>query len=171
MAKTIGPLMSMTASGAFGKSIKFDKRGYAGKYLVPANPRTVGQANARQYVADIQAAVKTIGATLKAAVKAAAPTSYRWNSYLLKLGIGAAQAAALAVEAAWTGFSSQNKTDWDTAFSDVVIGTVPGTPTATDTAGFCGLMLALALYNNGLGGATAAPAGGNSSTWHTFINT
>jgi hypothetical protein len=50
MAKVSGPLLSLAASGAIGKSIVFgDWRGvkYARQHVVPANPRTTAQQSTR----------------------------------------------------------------------------------------------------------------------------
>ena len=89
MAKVKGPLMSLEASGTVADTITFDKRGFVRNRVIPANPKSATQGNVRQKLLAIQKALKSIGATVITAVKTIAPTSYRWNSYLLQQVIGA----------------------------------------------------------------------------------
>jgi hypothetical protein len=113
MAKLTLPLMSMTASGQFGRSIVFDKRGHARKYVIPANPQSTEQMDVRNRMTDIQKTLKWLGTNARADVKVA--LGYRWNSMIVKelTDNGAARWSALAT--AFTSFTSQQKSDWTAA--------------------------------------------------------
>lgn len=113
MAKTIGPLMSMTASGKFGNAIVYDKRGRARKYVIPANPQTANQVTQRNKIRDLQSCLKQLGAVLRAELKSG--FGYTWNSLIIKELLMNDAAILDAKVAEWTAFQAQQKTDWGTA--------------------------------------------------------
>jgi hypothetical protein len=147
----------------------FDKRGYVREYVTPANPQTVNQANSRQRVADVQAAAKVIGPTALAAIKAASPTGYRWNSNLIKIAIGTGSALFTAHLATYTGLTAPQQATWDASFIAVIPPVVPGTPTVPHNAGAAAFVLCSALYAEGIITAPGAPGAANSAAWETAV--
>src|ERR1043165_9281127 len=103
MAKVKGPLMSMEASGTVGDTITFDKRGFVRQRVIPTNPQSDSQGNTRQKLLAVQKALRFIGAAVIAAVKTIAPTSYRWNSYMLQQTLGSSNAD---IDASLTAFAA-----------------------------------------------------------------
>ena len=71
MAKTIGGLFSIEASGQFAKSLVFDKRGRVRVYVRPSNPQTTGQGDQRTIVKASAGPLTIVGATAKAAMREA----------------------------------------------------------------------------------------------------
>src|ERR1044072_4429940 len=110
MPNVKGPLFSMEASGTLGGTITFDKRGFVRQRVIPANPKTAAQGNQRQRLLGVQKTLTFIGAAVVTLVKAIAPTSYRWNSYLLSQVLGTASAAYAASVAAFGALSVEQKT-------------------------------------------------------------
>jgi hypothetical protein len=113
MAKTTGPLMSLSASGKFADSIVFQKNGYARKWLVPANPQTTGQMAVRNRMADIQSELKDLGLVLRGELKSG--LGARWNSVIIKELMDNDHAALDAYVAEWNAFVAGDKTAWATA--------------------------------------------------------
>lgn len=113
MAKVTAPLMSMSASGQFGKTIVFDKRGIAREYVVPSNPQTVGQMAVRNKLGDIQRELKLLGPVLRGQLK----TQFgpRWNSMIVGELTANNGAALTSYTGEHTAFTTQQKTDWATA--------------------------------------------------------
>jgi hypothetical protein len=177
MAKVTGPLMSMEASGTFGKTLTFGNRlgsNVVRKRVVPSNPRNAGQTAARnmqRVAAAIQANVnmetyKGAGrlVTDKAAIAAITPSGMRWNSYLVKAIIGTGQVNYDAATAAW-GVISGSHAAWENAGSTtkhqafVSVAQKVAVTNADDTAitpGELFFRLVYALYTLGIG---AAPTG------------
>ncbi len=62
MAKVINPLLSGSASGQLGGMMTFDKRGFVRQYVVPSNPKTVGQMAVRDTLGDLQRELRIIDA-------------------------------------------------------------------------------------------------------------
>ena len=169
MAKTTAPLMSMVASGAFGKSMTFDKRGFVRKYTVPANPKSHDQGDARQKLAAVQAVLKGIQASAVTAIKAVAPTGYRWNSWALGQIIGADAAVINASLAEYGNLSSENKAAWVAAFPTITVPSISYKTMGTVTAGAAAYIVARGLFLAGVLTGTGAPSGTNSSSWHTAL--
>lgn len=48
MPKVTGPLFSLTASGAFAKTLVYDIRGFVRRYTSPSDPRTAAQLEQRR---------------------------------------------------------------------------------------------------------------------------
>jgi hypothetical protein len=177
MAKVTGPLMSMTASGAFGGTLVFANRlgsNVVRQLVTPANPRSVGQTDARniqRVAAACQAqanAMTAINSTLtlrdKAEIAAITPSGQRWNSYFSQAIIGAGQVTYDAAVAAWGALSAPQKTAWEDAaaaltpaFPDVAqkvaVTNATGTPISNGQAWY---IYQYGLYSLGL---VALPAG------------
>jgi hypothetical protein len=113
MAKVNGPLMSMTASGKFGDSIVYDRRGIARKYVIPSNPQTDNQMLVRNKLGDIQRSLKLLGVVLRTELKAG--FGPRWNSDIVGELTKNDAAALTAYIAEYDAFDAGQKTAWDTA--------------------------------------------------------
>ncbi len=113
MAKVIGPLMSIEASGKYANTLVFDKRGRVRQYVVPANPNTLAQQGVRNKMGDIQRELKLLGVTLRDDLRAAfGPT---WNSQIIGelTANGAAALASYTTE--FNAFTAPQKAEWATA--------------------------------------------------------
>lgn len=69
MAKTTAPMLSFDASGQIGKTQVYSKwkgRGYARRYVIPANPRSAGQYLARTTFALLNSYLKFAGTLTQA---------------------------------------------------------------------------------------------------------
>ena len=86
MAKVIGPLFSMGASGSFG-GIIFDRRGFAYMRQSYHDPKTANQGNYRQAMTVAQKCVKICGPATRQLLKATT-TTRTWHGYLMKHIIG-----------------------------------------------------------------------------------
>lgn len=171
MAKVTGPLMSMEASGTVGKTITFDRRGFVRTRVIPTNPKSDSQGNARQKLLAVQKALRFLGATVVAAVKSLAPTAYRWNSYLVAQVIGASSADFDASTTAWNALTSGQRTSWDTEAATLGL-TSQSIIYASDTAisgGHALFAVARALYRLGLNTSAGAPGAANYAAWGTYI--
>ena len=87
MARVTGPLMSVDASGQFGKSLVFAKwkgRNYVRKLVIPANPDSAAQKGVRAMMSFLAAGWKSLGAPAKAswATIAAAASFSPFNAYV-----------------------------------------------------------------------------------------
>lgn len=170
MAKVTGPLMSMQASGTLGDTITFDKRGFVRNRVIPANPQSDAQGNVRQMLLGVQKALSKLGATAIAAVKTLAPTSYRWNSYLLQQVIGPNSSEFEASRTAFAALTAPQRAAWDA--SAMALGLTTQTITyATDAAISPGLALfavSRVLFGLGINVAAGTPAADNNDEWATF---
>jgi hypothetical protein len=171
MAKVTGPLMSMSASGTVGDTITFDKRGFVRQRVIPANPQTDEQGNTRQKLLAVQKALAVMGAAVIALVKAIAPVSYRWNSYLLQQSLGPGSSAYDASVVAFNALTADQRDDWDDAA--IAAGIVQqGITYATDAAVRPGLALfvvARALFALGINVGDGAPGAANQTEWGNFF--
>jgi hypothetical protein len=179
MAKVTGPLMSMEASGTFGKTLTFGNRLGANvvrKRVVPSNPRNAGQTAARnmqRVAAAIQHNVNVEtykGASRplsdKAEIAAICPSGMRWNSFLVKAVIGSGQVNYDAATSAWAAMSA-NAAAWETAGGTTKhqaftsVAQKVAVTNADDTAitpGELFFRLVYALYTLGIGAApTSTP--------------
>jgi len=149
--------MSMVASGQFGKSIVFDKRGRARLYVIPANPQTVDQMTVRNSLGDVQRELKLIGAVLRAELKS--QFGYTWNSMIVGELMANDQAAYTLYAGEYTAFDAGQKTAWEGAD-----GAVP----VEKTDGELLYAVASAVYDMGIRlGATLTltqPAAANAAT-------
>jgi hypothetical protein len=128
MAIVTGPLMSMEASGQFGKTLVFGNRlgkNVVRKLVVPSNPRSADQTTARniqrvaaagQHWANSTALVLDgESSTDKVLIAALTPSGQRWNSYLVFATIGAGQINYDAAFAIWDALAAGEQTAWDNA--------------------------------------------------------
>lgn len=169
MATTTAPLMSITASGKFGSSIVFDKRGRARLYVIPANPQTSNQGDVRQKLATVQAVLKKLSTTARDAIKTAAPTAYMWNSHAVKLCIGPGSAYYDAAQTAWAALDGTAHTAWDTAFASVVVPDVQYKADADVTSGQAAFIVAYGLHSAGITYSQTTPGASNASAWATAL--
>jgi hypothetical protein len=171
MAKVHGPLFSMEASGTVGKTITYDKRGHVRQRVIPANPRSDLQGNVRQALLGIQKALTFIGMTVISAIKTLAPTSYRWNSFLLQKVLGTSSAEYDASVTAFAALTSTERGHWNTSAEGIGL-TEQSIVYATDPAVSPGLALfavSRALFALGLNVSAGAPSGSNYAAWATYF--
>jgi len=171
MAKVKGPLMSMEASGTVADTITFDKRGFVRTRVIPANPRTPDQGNVRQKLLAIQKALRFIGATVVGVVRTLAPTSYRWNSYLLSQVLGSGSTEFDASRAAYAALTAPERAAWEAAAAAAGM-TEQNIVYATDDAITPGLALfavARTLYRLGVNVEDGAPGGANQAAWAGYF--
>lgn len=170
MPRVKGPLFSQEASGTLGGNITFDRRGFVRQHVTPANPQTAAQGNQRVKLLNVQKALTFIGALTIAAVKAIAPVSYRWNSYLLAQVLGAGGAEYNASIAAFNALTVEQRAEWNAAAT--ALGIVPQTiPYATDAPVTPGGMLfavSRTLFRLGIGVDLGQPSGANAADWAPF---
>lgn len=124
MAKVILPLLSQTASGQFAHSMVFDKRNFVRKYVVPANPQTVGQMAVRNQLGDIQRSLKTLGLVLRVQLKAGFGS--RWNSLIVGELTATGGAVLAGYTAEFNAFVAGDKTAWATADTSVPVTLADG---------------------------------------------
>jgi hypothetical protein len=118
----------MQASGAFAKTLVFANRkgvNVVRQLVIPANPKSAGQevsrnavraAGAGQHFANLELdMVAARGDTDKNLLIAATPAGQTWNSYLVKLIIGAGGITFTAAVAAWGALTGGQQTAWDDA--------------------------------------------------------
>jgi hypothetical protein len=169
--KVTMPLMSGTASGSLGGAITFDKRGFVRQLVIPANPQSDEQGNARQMVLAVQKALTKLGGTVITAVRGIAPTSYRWNSFLLGQAIGPSSTEFDASVAAFAALTGPQRADWDTRAA--ALGLVEQSiPYATDDPVSAGLQLfaiSRTLFALGLNVVAGAPAAANYDAWGDYF--
>jgi hypothetical protein len=181
MAKTTGALFSMEASGAFGETIVYDKRGYARIYKIPSNPKTEAQGNQRQRMINIQRAISRIGSSSQtqvatnflAAYKASVPDPYRWRAYLQ--GVGTQEEVYTASRAAWDALGMLAKDAWNSEAiaNGYTVRSIDYAGENAPTAGENMFHLARLLYvNNGsrmTSGPASPPGEANHDAWGDFL--
>ena len=139
MAKTTGPLFSLTASGSVGKTITYSNwkgRPYVRRLVKPLNPMLAGQQAVRNALRAIAQAVvwanlttkvcPTATPTDKEKIKAVTPDGFAWNGHLLGKAIGTNLDAYTAAMAIWTPFTTE-KAAW-TAAADALTPAMLGVP-------------------------------------------
>ena len=128
MAKVSGPLFSVDASGGYAGTVVFAKwkgRNYARQLVIPANPRSSGQEQARNDVRTTGSAQKFANANTqvragltvkdKLAIIAVTPSGYAWNGFLVDNIIGPGRVNMAASDALWTALTAPQKSAWGTA--------------------------------------------------------
>jgi len=173
MAKVTGPLMSMSASGTVGSTITFDKRGFVRERVIPANPQSAPQGNVRQTLLAVQKCLKVLHATAIAAVSALAPTSYRWNSFLLAATIGPSSADFTASKTAFLALTGGQQTSWNDRADEGGL-TERSVVYADDDPISSGLSLfavSRALFLLNINVADATPGAANFDAWGDFVFT
>lgn len=126
MAKVTAPLMSMDASGQIGKALVFQKGGQVRQYVVPANPKTTAQMAVRNKLGDIQRALKKLGSKLRGELKSG--FGARWNSMIVGELMKNDAALLTSYTTTFTAFTTQEKTDWDTADTSTPVALLAGLP-------------------------------------------
>ena len=120
MAKVTGPLMSLDASGTVAKTAVFSKWNginYVRHRVIPKNPRTDLQAQARQYVGATGYAlssvltiakdtVNKVGSEGFQAAKVAAPAGQSWISNAVTKILGTAMGTIIANLATFAGLAA-----------------------------------------------------------------
>ena len=170
MPKVKGPLFSQEASGTLGHTITFDRRGFVRQHVTPANPRTAAQGNQRVKLLNTQKVLTFIGAAVIALVKAIAPTSYRWNSYLLSQVLGSGGTEYEASIVAFNAMGNGARAAWDAEAAALGI-TAQNIPYATDAAVTPGGMLfavSRPLFRLGIGVDNGQPDDANAGDWSQF---
>lgn len=175
MAKVIGGLFSVEASGQFAKSLVFDKRGLVREYKRPRNAKTAGQGDQRQKMAAITKAVGIVGTGVDTLfvdqAKAAAPDSYRWRPYLL--GVALKSATYTAAKAAYDALDGTAQTAWDSEAEGYGM-----TETALDYAAAAAVAPGEALFILSYAvhstpalntGAPAVPGAANAADWADYL--
>jgi len=150
MAKTTGPLFSLTASGTVGKTITYSNwkgRPYVRRRVIPLNPMSADQQAVRNAMRCLASsitwanvtAMKTTppGITDKANVSAVTPDGFAWNGYILQNGVGTNMDNYDAAIAAWNVLTTEKAT-WTAAAAaltpamlpapQVGVGGIPATP-------------------------------------------
>ncbi len=171
MAKVKGPLMSLEASGTVGDTITFDKRGFVRQRVIPANPQTDLQGNTRQRLLAIQRGLTKLGAGVIGAVKTIAPTSYRWNSFLLQKVLGPGSSEYTASVTAFNALTSTQKTAWDTeaATRGLTTQSIGYATDADVTPGLALFIICRALFALGLHTIAGTPSGTNQASWGAYF--
>jgi hypothetical protein len=161
----------MEASGTVGDTITFDKRGFVRQRVIPTNPQSDSQGNTRQKLLAVQKALRFLGATVIAAVKTVAPTSYRWNSYLLSQVIGAATADYDASATAFAALGSTAIGHWNDTATGIGITsqTIPYASDAAVSPGLALFAICRALYRLGFNTSAGAPGATNYAAWGTYF--
>ena len=127
MAKTTGPLFSLTASGTVGKTITYSNwkgRPYVRRRVIPLNPMLAGQMAVRNALRCIAQSIIWLNLTTrvcptatakdKTKIAAITPDGFAWNGYFVSAAIGTNSDGYTAMQAAWTVLAA-NHGAWDTA--------------------------------------------------------
>lgn len=159
MAKVINPLLSGSASGQLGHMMTFDRRGYARQYVIPSNPKSVGQMTVRNTLGDLQRAMKTLGAVLRAELKAG--FGYRWNSLIVGELMANNKAALTSYSGEIAAFTAPQIAAWALADESTPVLLTPGYPLyAVASAAYdISLRLGVVLTLTQPGAANAAAVG------------
>jgi len=125
MAKVSGPLMSLDARNSFAGALVFTAwkgRQVVRQLVTPANPQSDDQLEARtmirvmglgQHWAQLTELVLSGQTEVdRIRLRDVAPPGQAWNGYLVKSGIGVAQANYVAATAAYAALSGGEKTAW-----------------------------------------------------------
>lgn len=167
MAKVTGPLMSMSASGAFAKSMVFAAnkgRNIVRQLVTPANPKTSAQIAVRNKLRVAAAIQKVINRTTQQATAVAmrdevalrnkAPSGQTWNATVTAEVVGALGAKYTAATTAYAGVTAN---DWNTAalalatpYAALTMPNPSGSGTVTVTAGEQFFRHVYALYTAGV---------------------
>jgi len=170
MAKVTSPLFGFDASGALGKAIVYDKRGFVREYVTPSNPQTDPQANIRTPFRALAACVKATGAAAKNDIKGISPEGYRWSSHIIGEALGKELAAWNHSMSTFDALTSAEQDDWVNQAQHIHINPAPVSYDINPIDKLPGRAMwayANALARNGLGGDE--PDGTNASTWANYI--
>jgi hypothetical protein len=123
MAKVQFPVLSGIASGKVG-GLVFDRRGFVRIHVIPANPQSGKQGNARQALIVAQKGVKACGPATREGLRAVSKVNYRWSSFLVKQIIGDKRRSYLAGLTAYAGLDPAGQAAWDAAADELRIPAV-----------------------------------------------
>jgi hypothetical protein len=171
MAKTIGPLMSTSASGTLHNAITFTKGNVA---HIPNNPgaqRTAQRGNDRQIFRAISQALTRCAPSVRAEIRTLIDPDPHWRAALTDRLSGAHHATWDAVAADWFDQLSTVRDEWQAialaaGFDQVSL------PYASDPAIDAGLQmwqLAATLYAIGLNISSGPPDASNAQAWADYI--
>jgi hypothetical protein len=137
MAKTTGPLFSLTASGTVGKTITYSNwkgRPYVRRRVIPLNPMLAGQMAVRNALRCIAQAIVWMNLTVyfsptatptdKVKIAAVTPDGYAWNGHFMGAAIGTNSDGYIAMQAAWAALSA-NHAAWDAAADGLTPAILP----------------------------------------------
>lgn len=169
MAKVFGGLLSLDASGKFGRTLVFSKwRGvpYARLLVTPSNPRTALQVATRVALAAVGKVTKRADLTGDEVtfIKTITPAGQSWNSYFGREIIGAGLVNFDAAEAFYSNVSNatiKGYFDVAAAAAGIEAVTIPGDTPGTATAGLA--LLAAYTASNRLSSPDATVAIGSVS--------
>ena len=133
MAKVTAPLFSLEASGTIGKTVTYSRwhgRAYARRRVIPLNPQSTEQVEVRNRLrplaigmhwASVTAMIES-GETLTDEFRliAVTPSDLAWNSFLIKMGIGADGLTYDAAQAAYVALTGGQQTAWVAAAAALV---------------------------------------------------
>lgn len=127
-AKVTGPLFSVEASGGYAGVIVFAKwkgRQYVRQLVIPSNPHTTGQEDARnamrvsgegQSFCNVNVQVhEDLTLNDKLEIQAIVPSGFAWNGFLVDNMIGSGAVNMTASDAIWAALAGGEQDDWDTA--------------------------------------------------------
>lgn len=178
MSKVTAPLLSLSASGTFGKTLT--SRVWKGKNVMalksnPSNPQTTGQMAARAIFASIGKVTKRadLTETVVAWLKQYAPAGQTWGSYFGRLYSGTGNAHFEAAKTAYNTVGNATvKGYFDDAASQAGIEAVnlDGTSNTQVAAGLALWCAYDALYLAGEPDAPAATAGATEAQVFAFTD-
>ncbi len=190
MARTTGPLFSLTASGSLGKTIVYsiwNGAAYVRSLVTPFNPQSTAQNLARVAIGSIGKASKAVrtkfytgfvnGSQFYLDAIAAAPTGLAWNSYMLKVLIGVGQAAFSASHTAYGALGGTPQGVYATAAAAAGISDFSfsyGTITSVPKGEQLYMLLSFALSTLGYtlsAGTLASPDAGGLSDFVDYLQT
>lgn len=127
MAKVTGPLFSVSASGAVGKSIVFFQLPHCvGKtpvrqWTVPANPQTTDQGDVRLKLQAAGRVARRVqaGSTLREQIQSVTPTGHIWNSYYVTSMLGRNMANVDTALSQWDGLDPSLQDDWESQATQI----------------------------------------------------
>lgn len=161
MAKTFGGLLSLGASGKFGKTIVYSKwrgKDYARLLVTPSNPKTALQVATRAALAAVGKITKKAdkSGTEVTFIKTKTPAGQSWNSYFGKEFVGAGLVNFDAAKSFYENVANatiKGYFDAAAATAGIEAVTVTGAVTETVPAGLS--LLAAYMASNRLGSPAA----------------
>ena len=176
MAKTTGPLFSMTASGKYAGALVFSRwkgRPTVRQLVTPANPKSTGQQDSRnrvrtagagQHWASVSLMIESGQTTTdRARLIAAAPAGQSWNANLVDATIGAGALNYTAATDAYAALTQPQRDAW-TAAAAALTPAIPQVAQQSAGGGTAPALTAGAVYfyyRSALGvlGLSPAPTG------------
>ncbi len=180
MAKVTGPLFSVSASGAVGKSFVFFPLAHCPgmtpvrQWLKPQNPKTTQQGDVRVKLMAAGRAVRRVeaGSTLRTQIEDATPADQIWNSYFVTSILGSNMANVNAALTQWDGLDGGDQGLWTTAANGIPFETSSVSYADQDdiTPGMALYIAAYGAYMLGLAIADSAPEGWGETEINAFAD-